>query len=124
MAILTERDKTGKGRLPNVGDLRGIRIPEIEEKSVKTAAFPLSVAAAVSRLLQSGRLNMWKRVCYNARGFQREWFTLIEQRHFFRNRSPKRKPRNELGTIPRLRFGLQQRSVSTKTGDVQLNKAV
>ena len=45
---------------------------------------------------------------------------LIGQRHFFRNSNPKRKRGNELGTIPRSRFGLQKRSVSAKTGAVQL----
>jgi|GEM_PF-6926317 len=33
---------------------------------------------------------------------------LIGQRHFFQNSRPKRKRGNELGTIPRLRFGLQK----------------
>lgn len=44
--------------MPNVGDLRGMRIPEFEQKAAKTAAFPVSVAAAVSRLLQPDSLNM------------------------------------------------------------------
>jgi len=38
--------------------------------------------------------------------------------------SPKRKRGNELGTIRRLRFGLQKRSVSAKTGAVQLKSPV
>ena len=42
------------------------------------------------------------------------------QRHFFRNSNPKRKRGNELGTIPRSRFGLQKRSVSAKIAAVQL----
>ncbi|RLT22701.1 MAG: hypothetical protein DWI29_00310 [Planctomycetota bacterium] len=41
---ISERDKTGKGRLPNVGDMGGLRIPKIEQKSAKTAVFPVSVA--------------------------------------------------------------------------------
>jgi hypothetical protein len=49
--IVSELDKKGKGRLPNVGDLRGMRIPEIGQKSAKTAVFSVSVAATVSRLL-------------------------------------------------------------------------
>jgi len=44
---------------------------------------------------------------------------LVGQRHFFQNSNPKRKRGNESGTIPRLRFGLQKRSVSAKTGAVQ-----
>jgi len=47
---------------------------------------------------------------------------LVGQRHFFRNSNPKRKRGKELGTIPRSRFGLQKRSVSAKTGAVQLGK--
>ncbi|MBC7968074.1 MAG: hypothetical protein H7Z17_19360 [Fuerstia sp.] len=68
MAILSERDKKGKGRLPNVGDLRGMRIPEIGQKSAKTAVFSVSVAAAVSRLPPLRRLNMLSSFCYTARG--------------------------------------------------------
>ena len=48
---------------------------------------------------------------------------LIGQRHLFQNNSPKRKRGNELGTIPRLRFGLKKRWVSAKTRAVELWQA-
>ena len=54
-------------------------------------------------------------------GVSRAHYTLVGHRHFFQNNSPKRKRGIELGTIPRLRFGLQKRLVSAKTGAVQLN---
>ena len=87
LRILSERDKTGKGRLPNVGYLRGIRIPEIEQKSAKTAAFSVSVAVTVSRLLQPDRLNMLARFCYTARDSQRECLSNL---HCAQNRRPDR----------------------------------
>ncbi len=52
----------------------------------------------------------------------RDSLNFVGQRHFFRNSNPKRKRGKELGTIPRSRFGLQKRSVSAKTGAVQLVK--
>jgi len=45
---------------------------------------------------------------------------LVGQGHFLGGSSPKRKQGNELGTIAHSRFGLQKRSVSTKTAAVQL----
>lgn len=68
LAILSERGKTGKGRLLSVGDLRGIRIPEIEQKSAETASFSVSVAVPLSSLHNPGRLNNRMRFCYTARG--------------------------------------------------------
>ena len=76
MEILSERDKTGKGRMLNVGDLRGIRIPEIDkkrQKSAKTAVFSVSVATVVSCLPLLRRLNMPLLFCYTARGCEQEY---------------------------------------------------
>ena len=47
---------------------------------------------------------------------------LVGQRHFILSSITKRKRGNELRTIPRSRFGLQKRSVTAKTGAVQLGK--
>jgi hypothetical protein len=68
MAILSERDETGKGRMPNVGDLRGIRIPEVRQESAENAVFSVSVATAVSCLTLLRRLNIRFRICYTPRG--------------------------------------------------------
>jgi len=68
MVILSERDKTGKGRMPNVGCLGGIRIPEIEQESAETALFSVSVATMVSLLPLLRRLNMPRNFCYTPQG--------------------------------------------------------
>jgi hypothetical protein len=68
MVILSERDKTGKGRMPNVGCLGGMRIPETEQKSAETALFSVSVATVVSLLALLRRLNMPRKFCYTVHG--------------------------------------------------------
>ena len=67
-AILSERDKTGKGRMPNVGCLGGMRIPEIEHESAEIALFSVSVATMVSLLALCRRLNMLRNFCYTPHG--------------------------------------------------------
>ena len=64
--ILSEPVKTGKGRLPNVGGLRGLRIPENDQSAAKTAAFSVSVGIAVSSLPWVRHLNKLPPFCYTA----------------------------------------------------------
>jgi hypothetical protein len=76
MVILSESDKTGKGRMPSVGYLGGIRIPEMQQKSAETAGFSVSVATVVSFLALLRRLNMPLEFCYTPRGLNGSKFLL------------------------------------------------
>ena len=51
----------------NVGDLRGLRIPEVWQKPAENAVFSVSVATVVSCLTMLRRLNIPQQICYTAR---------------------------------------------------------